>query len=276
MRFQTEVWERYSAAQNQAQRVLRKSVNNGTVNELPVLENVLKNENVAGEVELGVYEIPVNQILGIAGETEKELYTSDFLPVSSVKSGFAEKWCNLYLEFLSDRGLAEPVRCYEYMGKFYVADGKKRVSVAKVHGAMVIKANIIRILPVETDDPKIQSYYEFIRTFEKTGVYQIAFTNPCNADHFLAAMGYDPAHVWNDSDRWGFNFQWYPFERAVKLAFNGYLNITTADAVKVLMEKYAYAELKKLPSWTLAELMQESWLELYKVSNPDFKVHPAA
>ena len=38
----------------------------------------------------------------------------------------------------------------------------------------------------------------------------------------------------------------------------------------------AIAELKKLPSWTLAELMQESWYELYKISNPDFKLRISA
>ena len=276
MRFQTEVWERYSEVQNQAKRVLRRSESNGENNVLPDLETVLKQENTAGQVELGVYEIPVNQIVGVAKDTQKELYTSDFLPISSIQSEFAKKWCNLYLEYLNDRGSEEPVHCYEYMGKFYVADGKKRVSVAKVHGTMMIKAEIIRILPVKTEEPSILSYYEFVRTFEKTGVYQIAFSVPCDTDDFLAAMGYDPAHVWNDSDRWGFNLRWYPFERALKLAFNGNLNITTADAVRILMQKKPYAELKKMPAWTLAELMQESWLELKQICESDCGVYPAA
>lgn len=276
MRFQNEVWEKYSAAQNQARRVIRKNNKNGIVNVLPALADVLEKAATAGQVELGIHEIPVDQIVGIATETGKENYTSDFLPIPSVSTGFAEQWCNLYLEFLSDEGLTDPIQCFEYMGKFYVADGKKRVSVAKVHGAMGIKAGITRILPKVTADPKVRSYYEFVRTFEKTGVYQIAFTNPCNTDEFLQAMGYDPNRVWNDSDRWGFNFRWYPFERALKLAFNGYLNITTADAVNVLMKKKSFEELKQLPSWTLAELMQESWMELYQISNPDFKLHPAA
>lgn len=276
MRFQTEVRVRYSAAQNEARRLIRKNETNGIVNELPALADVLKEEKTAGEVELGVYEIPVNQIVGIAADDEKEYYTSDFLPLPSVNSDFAEKWCDLYLKFLNDRDLSEPVRCYEYLGKFYVTDGKKRVSVAKVHGSMVIKAEIIRILPVMTDDPRIRSYYELVRTFEKTGVYQIAFSTPCNTDDFLTAMGYDPAHVWNESDRWGFKFHWYPFERALKLAYDGYLNITTADAVKVLMQKNTYSELKQLPIWTLAEMMQESWLELNKISNSDFEMKTVA
>lgn len=275
MRFQTEVWERYSESQNRARRAVRKSVSNGADNALPSLDAVLDREKIAGEVELGVYEIPVNQIVGIASDSEKECYTSDFLPLPSVKTGFAEKWCNLYMEYLSDRGLVEPIRCYEYLGKFYVADGKKRVSVLKVHGAMVMKAQITRILPVRTEEPKIQSYYEFVSCFEKTGVYQIAFTQPGKTDAFLKALGYDPNYVWTDSDRYGFTFHWYPFEKALRTAFDGLLNITTADAVQVLLKNRTYAELKELPSWTLSELMQDSWLELYQISNPSFKVQVA-
>lgn len=273
MRFQTEVWERYSEAQNRARRKLRK---NDAEKTLCTLEAVLEKEKTAGEVALGVYEIPVNQIVGIASDSDKECYTAEFLPLPSIKSGFAEKWCNLYLEHLSDKGLLEPICCYEYLGKFYVIDGKKRTSVVKVNGDMLIKAEIIRILPVETEDPKIRSYYQFVDTFKKTGVYQIAFSNPCDMDAFLENMGYNPNSVWTDSERWGFHFCWYPFERGLKLAFNGYLNITTADAVKVLMEKYPYAELKQMPSWSVAELMQESWLELYKISNPNFTIRSTA
>ena len=42
----------------------------------------------------------------------------------------------------------------------------------------MINAQVTGILPVETVDPEIQSYYEFVKTYEKTGLYQIAFTRP--------------------------------------------------------------------------------------------------
>lgn len=276
MRFETEVWEQYSAVQNRAKRAMRKESGNGVASALVSIDSVLEQAKVAGEVELGVCEIPLDQIVGIASDSDKELYTANFMPLPSVKTGFAEKWCKLYLEYLSDKGLAEPIRCYEYMGKFYVIDGKKRVSVLKTHGAMGIKAQITRILPVKTEDPVIQSYYQFVKTFEKTGLYQIAFTQPTDNDAFLEAIGYTPDRTWNDSDRWSFTFHWYQFEKALKLAFGGYLNITTADAVLVLLKNHTFAELKDMTSWALAELLQESWYELYKISNPDFKIRNTA
>ena len=276
MRFEEEVWERYSVAQNMAKRVQRKNAENNEVTSLTTLAEVLAQEEVNGEIELGIYDIPVNQIVGIATDSESECYISDFLPLPSVQSDFAAAWCNLYLRFLNDREISDPILCYEFLGKFYVADGKKRVSVAKVHDSVVIKAKIIRIMPAMSDDPRIKSYYEFVRAFEKTGLYQIAFTQSCDIDKFLEDLGYAADHVWTDNDRWGFVFSWYPFQKALKVAFGGHLNITTADAVQVLIQKQPFAELKMQPSWALAEMMQESWYELYKISNPDFKLRISA
>ena len=270
MRFEAEVWERYSAVQNMAKRIQRKNSDNEAACSMPALSEVLAQEKVAGEAELGVYEIPVNQIVGMADDSEKENYISEFLPLPSIETDFAKTWCNLYMGYLNDRGPVDPITCYEYLGKFYVADGKKRVSVAKVHDSVTIMAKVIRVMPELSEDPKIQCYYEFVRAFEKTGMYQIAFTQSCDIDKFLEDLGYNADQIWTDSDRRGFMFHWYPFQKALSVAFGDKLNITTADAVLVLMKKRSYTELRQLPSWTLAELMQESWLELYKVSNPDF------
>lgn len=272
MRFQTEVWDLYSAAQNQAKRTVRKGAARGADTNLPMLKSVLNQDKVAGEVDLGVVNIPVKQIVGIVSDSDRDLYTADFLPIPSVRSEYAQKWTQIYLEHLSDAGLSEPIRCYEYLGAFYVIDGKKRVSVLKAHGEMMVKANVIRILPVQSEDPKIQAYNEFLKTYEKTGLYQISFSQTGKAETFLKALGYEPDHVWNETDRFGFIFHWYPFERALKLAFDGSLTITTADAVLVLLKNHSYAELRDMPSWTLAELMQEAWVDMYKVADPDFQV----
>ena len=273
MGFQTEVWERYSVSQNRAKRIVRRGAANGARMSLPVLDSFLDKTKVAGEVDLGVVSIPVNQIVGIASDSDRDIYTSDFLPLPSIKSEYAEKWTQLYMEHLSTAGLTDPIHCYEYLGKFYVVDGKKRVSVLKDNGAGMVRASVIRILPVKTEDPEVLCYYEFLDTFKKTGLYQIAFRQTGKADRFLKALGFDPDHIWDESDRYSVLFYWYPFERALKLAFDGNLDITTADAMMVLFKKHSYAELRKLPSWTLAELMQESWVEMYQISDPDFKIN---
>lgn len=268
MRFQKEAWDQYSVVQDQAKRVMRKSTITGMGAALPVLASVLDQNKVAGEQDLGVVDIPVSQIVGIASDSDRDIYVTDFLPLLSVKSKYAERWTQLFMEYLSDAGLADPIRTYEYMGKFYVVDGKKRVSVVKALGAMTIKASVTRIMPVRTDEPRIRSYYEFVETYEKTGLYQIAFSQAGQADRFLKALGHEPDHVWNEADRYSFMFHWYPFERALEVAFGGRMNITTADAVLVLLKYHSFEELRDLPSWTLAEMLQDARLDLYQM-DPD-------
>lgn len=106
MRFEAEVWERYSVAQNMAKRVQRKNEENKMENFLPTLAEALTCQELTGETELGIYEIPVDQIVGIATDSGSECYISDFLPLPSVETEFAAKWCNLYLQYLNDRRLA--------------------------------------------------------------------------------------------------------------------------------------------------------------------------
>ena len=269
MRFEKEAWERYSVYQNQAKRIARKNSANVEMVALPLLKTVLDTYNVAGETDLGVVKIPVKQIVGVVAEEDRDAYVSDFFPLPSVNSEFAAKWTTLFMENLSDAGLSDPIRCYEFLGKFYVVDGKKRVSAVKAQGTVMIDAQVTRILPVETDDPEIQSYYEFVKTYEKTGLYQIAFTQPGKADSFLKAMGYEPDHIWSEMDRFSFMFHWYPFDRALEVAFDNQLNITTADAVLVLLKNHSIAELRNLPSWVLAEMMQDASADLCKIGNCD-------
>ena len=273
MRFEKEAWERYSVYQNQAKRIARKNSANVEMAALPLLKTVLDTYNVAGETDLGVVKIPVKQIVGVVAEEDRDAYVSDFFPLPSVNSEFAEKWTMMFMENLSDAGLSKPIRCYEFLGKFYVVDGKKRVSAVKAQGTIMIDAQVTRILPVETDDPEIQSYYEFVKTYKKTGLYQIAFTQPGKADSFLKAMGYEPDHTWSEMDRFSFMFHWYPFDRALEVAFDNQLNITTADAVLVLLRNHSIAELRNLPSWILAEMMQDASADLCQIANCDMLPH---
>ena len=273
MRFEKEAWERYSVYQNQAKRIARRNSADVEMAALPLLKTVLDTYKVAGEADLGVVKIPVKQIVGVAAEEGRNNYVSDFFPLPSVNSEFAAKWTSVFMEHLSDAGLSEPIRCYEFFGKFYVVDGKKRVSAVKAQGTVMIDAFVTRIMPAESDDPQIRSYYEFVKTYEKTGLYQIAFTQPGKFDSFLTALGYNPEHIWGEMDRYSFMFHWYPFERALEVAFDNQVNITTADAVLVLLKNHTIADLRNLPSWTLAEMLQDVSAELCQIGDFNIPSH---
>ena len=123
MGFEKEVMQQYIIANDKAARAQRSSAKQPPIKHPVVLENILDRNKVAYKIELGVLEIPTNQIVGIAAADQRELlYASNFMPLSKANTEFANTWRHLYQEFLSDDGLCKPIRCYEYLGKFYVQD----------------------------------------------------------------------------------------------------------------------------------------------------------
>lgn len=270
MHFQPEARTLYRKAHTLGKKNIRKSVKEGTDPYLKELSSFLDERMVAGREELGIMEIPTESIVGVAADCAKELYASDFMPLSAPDTEFADQWCTLYLHYLSDEGILGAITCYEYLGRFYVVDGKKRVSVVKSHGAPTMAASVTRILPVRTEQEEIRRYYDFLQDFELTKLYQISFTQPGSFAKLQTALGYDTDHVWNEMDRFSFLFNWYAFDQAFKEAFRGVLNITTADALVVMLEDYPYSRLRQMHPWILTSIIQSAWKKLYKVANPDF------
>ena len=54
----------------------------------------------------------------------------------------------------SQRGNPRSVKAYEYMNKFYIEEGNKRVSVLKYYDAVSVPGYVTRILPAKTDRRK--------------------------------------------------------------------------------------------------------------------------
>ena len=275
MRFEKEVWYRYHQVHGMAQKEARKAEKMGLERCPKELKHQLENKKIANTVELGTVEIPVNQIVGTAVLDEKNLYSPNFLPISSTNSPYAEQWCQLYMDYLSDEGWDAPIHCFEFLGRFYVQDGKKRVSVLKAHGATVTEAIVTRIMPVMTQEPEIVKYYEFLADYEKTGLYQVAFTQSDSFAKLQAALGHEADYVWNDKDRFSFLFNLPPVAYALNDAFDGKLKITAADAMLALLEEHSFDELRKMQPWDLSNLLQNSWEKLYKILDPDFVAAPA-
>lgn len=269
MRFKAEARALYYTAHHIGKKTCRKRKKQGSDPYLIEIPAIPDEKRIAGTVDVGILDIPTEQIVGVASAEDRELYSWDFMPLNPAGSEFADQWCALYQHYLSDAGIRGPISCYEYMGRFYVLDGKKRVSVAKSYGAPTICASVTRILPVKTEEEEVQRYYEFLEAFEKTGLYQVAFTKTGSFPKLQAALGHDEGHVWTESDRFSFLFHWHAISHAFQEAFHGYLKITTADALVTLLEDHSYAQIIKTPSWVLSGLFQSAWKKLYVIANPE-------
>ena len=71
---------------------------------------------------------------------------------------------------MSTEGIRDPIKAYEYMNKFYVEEGNKRVSVLKFFGAVSIPGNVIRIVPPRTDEKENRIYYEYMDFYSLSNV----------------------------------------------------------------------------------------------------------
>lgn len=238
------------------------------------LNSVMEDRMISYRLDLGVMDIPTNLIDGVAEPTEKvSLYSKEFLPVSDPKSKFADQWREIYRQYCSEEELSGHIRCYECLGKFYVSDGLKRVSVAKYQKVDVIRSQVIRLMPIRTESEAIQQYYDFLFHFRLTRLYQLQFTQQGFFEKFQASLGNEPTYKWTDADRSGFLAIWPKIEYAFHKSFEDDLRITAADAMVVLLEKYPFEQIAQMESWVLARIFQALWKELYTLCYPDFTLN---
>ena len=175
--FYNEARDLYTNANARARKTVNDFCKLSADPYLNAMENTLDESSIAERVDLGILEIPVRQIVGSVSDADEVLYTYDFMPLAEDASEFADSWCQMYQAYLSIRGLTDPIDCVEYMGKFYVVDGKKRVSVLKAHGEIRVNAHVVRLVPVPSEDAQVKQYFDFLNIFSKTKLYQVALSN---------------------------------------------------------------------------------------------------
>ncbi|MBQ8082404.1 MAG: BMP family ABC transporter substrate-binding protein [Clostridia bacterium] len=178
-----------------------------------VLEDVTSETQASGHASLGTIEIPIENIIGTMAAGRKTAFAGNFMPLLPENSEFAQKWINLCEAHLGADGIHDPITCMEFMGKFYVTEGHKRVSVLKSFGALSIPATVTRIIPVWSDDPAVQAYYEFMHYYRQMGLYQVQFSRPGRYEQLMARLPYPPEHVWTREERADFLSLYRRFER---------------------------------------------------------------
>ena len=136
---------------------------------LESLDEVLPDEALSTE-SLGLVQIPIDQIVGTRYSGRSSAFASNFMPILESNTEFAIKWAKLSTSHEKE-GIHEPIKAWEYMNKFYVEEGNKRVSVMKFFGAISIPGTVTRILPNEFQLPDMQAFC-FLRMFWKRDLHQ--------------------------------------------------------------------------------------------------------
>ena len=233
-----------------------------------VLDEILDENFVAGQVEMGIVEIPTEQIVGTKTAGRRTAFASNFMPLLEVDTEFAAKWMELCAAHLGDEGIRDPIRCYEYLGRFYVQEGNKRVSVLKSYSAPTIPGYVIRVIPKWSEDPAVRAYYEFMASYQQTGLYRVYFSRTGSFPKLQAALGFEPDHVWTSDERQHFIAGLTYFRDAYRKQGGEALPVTAADALLVWLRVYEFEQLWTMLASELAKSIAAVW--------PDIKLAASA
>ena len=164
----------YREALKLGQRDYRACVAAGRSPCLPVLDDFVSPERSAKGTELGIVQIPMERIVGTKTRGRVNSFAPNFMPILAAGTEFSAKWEALCSAHMTD-GIREPIKAYEYMNRFYVEEGNKRVSVLKFFGAVSIPGQVIRVLPERSDSKETEIYYpELLKAVKAVPAYNSA------------------------------------------------------------------------------------------------------
>ncbi len=160
-----------------------------------VLDDIIGGDGKLAEINVGLMEIPLNMVDGTKTEGRTTAFASNFMPILESDTEFARKWSGLY-DSQMEEGIHDPIKAYEYMTRFYVEEGNKRVSVSRFVGASAIHAMVIRVMPKKADTKEYRVYREFLEYFNVNRMYDVIFTEEGSYRKFAACLGQTMDKPW--------------------------------------------------------------------------------
>ena len=170
---------------------------------LPALEELLPRLSSLNETSLGTIRIDIEQVVGTRSLARREAFSASFYPLLEENSEFAGKWAALAAAHIKE-GIQEPIVAIEYLNRFYVVEGHKRVSVLRWFGAVSVQAQVRRILPARSDEPEIVSYYEFLDFYKVTRANYIRLQQPGSYPALLSLLCGEDRTPWDEDRRRSF------------------------------------------------------------------------
>ncbi len=221
--------EIYASALKAGKRQYQSALSKGEYPYLPVLDDILSYTETAGTISLGLVDIPLSRIVGTKTQGRSNAFASNFMPLLPANSEFAAKWSSVY-HYQIEEGIQDAVVAYEFMNRFYIQEGNKRVSVMKYLKNYSIPGTVTRLLPKKTDDKENRLYYEFLDFYEVSKHCDIWFTKEGSYKKLLKFMGKKENEEWNDKDQRAFRSAYQLFSRAFRSCYGEKLSITVSDA----------------------------------------------
>ena len=228
---------------------------------LPVLDEVAPGALALPAQPLRLVSIPLNQIVGTATRGRTTAFAANFMPAIDERGEFVAKWERLYWSVVNE-GVNSPIKAYEYMNRFYVIEGNKRVSVMKFLDAAAIEGEVIRLIPPRTEEPENKIYYEFLSFYNDTEINNIYFSKEGGFAQLYDYTGTVPGEKWSAVLRRDFRSALLRFSNAYHELNGSRLPITDGDAFLVFLRIYGFTHAGEVSGDQLREDVRKIWDEI--------------
>ncbi|MBQ1802511.1 MAG: BMP family ABC transporter substrate-binding protein [Lachnobacterium sp.] len=252
----------YQEALKLGKKEYKVQVSNGNFPYLPVLDNLISNKKIRTEQYMGLVNIPLSKVVGTSTAGRTQAFAANFMPLLDYGSEFSLKWAALS-EAQINEGIRDPIECYEYMNKYYVVEGNKRVSVLKFFEAVSIPAIVTRKIPKYSEDEEIKVYYEFMHFYDVTKINTIDFSKEGMATRILELVG--ASEPWSEETIEEFKKVVFDFTKAYENHNIKRLKLELGDALSVFMSIFTYEDMKKMTENEYDSNLIKSWNELLSV-----------
>lgn len=259
--------EDYRSAQRAGQRAYRANVARGQSPYLAVLDDILTDVDIVAQEPLGLVDIPAESIVGTKTAGRHTAFASNFMPLLDDDTEFAAKWSNLCDAHLEE-GIHTPIIAYEFLNKFYVQEGNKRVSVLKYFDAVRIAGTVTRLIPERNDSLENRIYYEFLDFYKLSKVNDVHFSRLGGYAKLQTLVCKASGESWTDDDRLSFSAFYTMFRQQFLALGGGGLNLTAGDAMLVYLSVYRYADACESTPSQVKQNLEKLWDEVKVLTEP--------
>ena len=266
----------YKEAVKKGQKEKKNCINEGRDPYLPALDELISSEKILTEINLGVMQVPTELIVGTKSASRANAFAANFMPLLDANTEFGMKWQSLCESHLEE-GIHDSIKAYEYMNRYYVQEGNKRVSVLKFFDAVTIPTEVIRVLPVKDGSKEVEIYYEMVDFFEYSKINYLEFSETGCYKQVQKLMGKAPLEAWSDDDRSNFKTAYYNLKKAFKELKGESINVTASDAMLVYLKIYGFHDLLSKSNEQIKQSLLKIWEEvrlLEEAENIDLKEVP--
>ena len=259
--------EDYNRARKAGRRQVKDAVTHGRYPYLPALDEIVGEAAVTKAVPVGTINIPAALIAGTVTRARGNVFSSGFLPLAEPGSEFSIKWSALYDAQVSE-GIRDAVVVYEFLQRFYVLEGNKRVSVLRWLENPTISATVKRVMPAGADEATVAAYNEFLEFYKAVPIYGFFFSKLGSYAQMARLLGKTLDEPWPEQDVRRLETTFTLFRSSFEKQGGARLGISEADAFLAYLKGYTASDPLIISSDEIDARVRRVWDELVVASQP--------